>query len=98
MKIDFSDYKALTENDIIAITESSIESSTEIINFAECNENFVEEHKIKGNYVGEIDSSGSNPSIVLYTAPLTTHFFFMDDEKSFYETIKTIKGYGYDLY
>ncbi len=95
MKIDFSDYVTLTENDIIAITKSGVETSNGIINFIECNENFIEKHKIKGNYIGEFDSSGSNPSIVLYTAPLTTHFFFTEDEKSFCKTIKTIKEYGY---
>ena len=97
MKIDFSDYVTLTENDIIAITKSGIETSNGIISFIECNENFIEEHKIKGSYIGEFDSSGSNLSIALYTAPLTAHFFFMENQKSFYQTIKTIKEYGYEF-
>lgn len=97
MKIDFSDYVTLTENDIIAITKSGVKSSNGMIDFVECNENFIDEHKIIGNYVGEIDGSGSNLSIVLYTAPLTTHFFFMHDEKMFHQMIKTIKEFGYDV-
>jgi len=97
MKINFSDYKTLTQNDIITINEIGIECSQGIINFDECRENFIEYHNINGNYIGEFDCSGSNHSIVLYTSPLTTHIFFMDDDDSFRRTIKIISEYGYEF-
>ncbi len=95
MKIDFSDYKTLTQNDIISINEIGVECSDGIISFDECRENFIEHYNMNGNYIGEFDCSGSNHSIVLYTAPFPTHFFFMDDDNSFHQIIKMINEYGY---
>ena len=97
MKIDFSDYKTLTQNDIISINEIGVECSDGIISFDECRENFIEHYNMNGNYIGEFDCSGSHFSIGLYTAPKTTHIFFMDDESLFNQVIETIKEYGYEF-
>jgi len=97
MKIDFSDYKCLTQKDIVRIDNFGIECTNEKILFTECQMNFKECHSTDGNYVGEFDCSGSHFSLGLYTAPKTTHIFFMNDKKLFYKTIKTINEYGYEL-
>ena len=97
MKIDFSDYKSLTQKDIIKIDNAGIECTIGKILFAECQINFKECRNIDGNYIGEFDCSGSHFSIGLYTAPKTTHIFFMDDESLFNQVIETIKEYGYEF-
>lgn len=95
-KIDFSNYRALTQKSIIGIRENGVQYSDGFIKFSECQRNFILYHDhIDGNFIGVVDRSGSDPSIVFYTAPKTTHFVFMEDRDMLDQMIKTINQYGY---
>ena len=96
MKIDFSDYKSLTEDNIVNITATGIEYIGGTIDFEECFINFSEHHNIAGKYIGEYDVTGSNPSLCFYTAPITTHvFFFGGDAEGLRNAMDTVNAMGY---
>jgi hypothetical protein len=107
MKIDFSDYITITEKDILEINREGIKYTGGFIDFSECAANFKEEHGGSGKCVGERDITGSNPSFGFYTAPLTTHIFFIPKGKlsefisksstyeRFHDMQKKIIEYGY---
>lgn len=77
--IDFSDYICVTSDSIIDINKSGInykgKNSAEFINFSECVFNYQMLNGGAGRCIGEIDRTGSVPSVSFYTAPLTTHIF-----------------------
>lgn len=111
MKIDFSDYICLTQNDIIEISDLGIkcfyQNQYHIISFQECAENFKEEHPdSSGNCVGERYANDDPPNIAFYTAPLTTHIHFIGKlpfRKRFayqmlYDLQKSINKFGYTTY
>ena len=76
--ITFEDYHVCTDDDIKSLTAQGILlANGDFIDFAECAANFAALHGGSGKCVGERDISGSNPSFGFYTAPLTTHIFFM---------------------
>ncbi len=81
MKINFSYYITITENDVLEITLEGIKYTGGFIDFLECAANFKEAHGSSGKCVGERDITGSNPSFGFYTAPLTTHIFFIPKGK-----------------
>lgn len=84
-EIDFSDYITITDQDIISVGDHGLwyktASSSAYINFIECSYNYERSYGGSGKCVGERDITGSNPSIIFYTAPLTTHIFFMSGNK-----------------
>lgn len=82
MKIDFSDYKVITEHSINKCDQYGItyqdSNGIQFIDFKTCAENFNEEHPgASKNCIGERWACDVNPNISLYTAPLTTHIYFM---------------------
>jgi hypothetical protein len=108
--IDYSDYICITEEDILHISSDGISYKGGFINFRECSYNFQSEHGGDGNCVGERDITGSNPSFAFYTAPITTHIFFIPKCKlcemllrrstyqRFYDLQKEINLYGYKTF
>ena len=86
IEIDFSDYISITDKDIVSvdnhgITYKSSKGNT-LIDFKECAYNYEKLNGGSGKCVGERDITGSNPSFVFYTAPLTTHIFFLSESKA----------------
>lgn len=82
MKIRFDEYNAYTEDDIRQVTERGILLKDGFyIDFVECASNFHRIHGGSGKCVGERDLSGTNPSFGFYTAPISTHIFFMPQGK-----------------
>ncbi|MDD4493358.1 MAG: hypothetical protein PHV32_03275 [Eubacteriales bacterium] len=84
-EIDFSNYISITDEDILSggaygISYKTVSGSA-YINFTECAYNYERLNGGSGKCVGERDITGSNPSIIFYTAPLTTHIFFMSGSK-----------------
>lgn len=79
--IDYSDYKSITEKDILNINSNGISYRGGFINFRECSYNFESEHGGDGKCVGERDLTGSSPSFTFYTALVTTHIFFIPKGK-----------------
>lgn len=111
MDIRFDDYNAYPDSDILEVTETGIKLSTgQFIDYAECAANFHAVHGGSGRCVGERDVTGSDPSIVFYTAPLTTHIVFVSGGKlrEFFKKetavdryralLKHIAGAGYTTY
>ena len=91
-EIDFSDYISITDTDLVSvdnqgITYKTIKGNT-FISFAECACNYERLNGGSGKCVGERDVTGSNPSFAFFTAPLTTHIFFLDEGKA-----KMLKGH-----
>ncbi|MCL2140576.1 MAG: hypothetical protein FWH42_02695 [Dehalococcoidia bacterium] len=85
-KIDFSDYISITDSDIVSvdnqgITYKNIKGSF-FISFAECACNYERINGGSGKCVGERDITGSNPSFAFFTAPITTHVFFLGEGKA----------------
>ena len=81
-EIDFSDYHSYTENDILSISPQGILlKDARYIHFRTCAQNFAHIHGGSGNCVGECDTSGSNLSFAFYTAPKTTHIFYLPQGK-----------------
>ena len=105
--ITFEDYHACPDNAVTEITPEGIrtESGT-FIRFAECAANFAALHGGSGRCVGERDITGSNPSITLYTAPLTTDIIFISRGplgrsaalRRFHALLKQIEAFGYTTY
>lgn len=105
--ISFEDYHACPDNAIQAITEKGILlENGNFIGFAQCAANFAAQHGGSGTCVGERDITGSNPSFGFYTAPLTTHIFFMPGGifgrkaalRRFHALQKQIEAFGYTTY
>lgn len=82
-EINFSDYISITDKDILNIDSNGIIYKTskgnEFVNFKECVCNYEHLKGGSGKCVGERDLTGSNPSFVFYTSPLTTHIFFISE-------------------
>lgn len=79
--IDYSDYISISEKDIVNVSNAGISYQGGFINFRECAYNFKAEHGGDGKCVGERDITGSTPCFIFYTAPLTTHIFFIPKGK-----------------
>ena len=105
--IGYADYISITDKDILQISNAGISYKGGFINFRECAYYFEAEHGGSGKCVGERDITGSNPSFIFYTAPLTTHIFFIPRGKlaelfskpptyqRFYNLQKQLNRYGY---
>ena len=81
MKIDFSDYISLTENDIISVVPEGIHYAGGFISFLECAENYKEVYGGDGKCVGERYADDTPMNIAFYTAPITTHIHFFDQRR-----------------
>lgn len=83
--IDFSDYITIINKSVIDINKKGINykaaSGITFISFSECAFNYRLLNGGNGKCIGEIDRTGSAHSLVFYTAPLTTHIFFMKNGK-----------------
>lgn len=77
MKIDYSDYIAIADSDVISITSQGIHYVSGFISFAECAVNYKEEYGGTGKCVGERYADDEPKNIVFYTAPKTTHIYFI---------------------
>lgn len=105
MLIDFSDYITITNNSVVEINEKGIRykalKGIAFIDFSECAQNYQSLHRGNGKCVGEIDKTGSNHSLVFYTAPLTTNIFFVKEgnlmENEFNKVADKITRMGYTL-
>lgn len=107
MDIRFDEYNAYPDSDIIAVTDEGITlSNGQLLDFAGCAANFRAVHGGSGRCVGERDVTGSSPSIVFYTAPVTTHIVFVSGGKlreffgrnaadRFHALCRQIEGFGY---
>lgn len=105
--IDYSDYISISEKDIVNVSNAGISYQGGFINFRECAYNFKAEHGGDGKCVGERDITGSTPCFIFYTAPLTTHIFFIPKGKlaelfskvptyqRFHNLQKQLNEYGY---
>lgn len=105
--IIFDDYHACLDDSICAVTAQGILlENGDFIDFAVCAANFAALHGGSGSCVGERDITGSNPSFGFYTAPLTTHIFFMPKGlfgrksavRRFHEMQRKIESFGYTTY
>lgn len=105
--IRFDDYHVCTDDDILEITSQGIRlRNGTFIDFTVCAANFAAVHGGSGRCVAERDISGSHPSFGFYTAPLTTHIFFMpkgrllpdDSHRRFHALQQKIEGFGYTTY
>lgn len=105
--ITFEDYHACLDDDVRALTAQGILlENGDFIDFAECAANFAALHGGSGRCVGERDITGSNPSFGFYTAPLTTHIFFMarglfgrrSSLRRFRVMQKQIESFGFTTY
>lgn len=105
--VTFEDYKACPDAAITEITPDGIRlENGEYIRFADCAANFSSVHGGSGKCVGERDVTGSNPSFGFYTAPLTTHIFFLFKGplgrraalRRFRAFQKQIESFGYTTY
>ena len=105
--ITFEDYHACPDDAITAVTPEGIQTENgTFIRFADCAANFAALHGGSGKCVGERDVTGSNPSIDLYTAPLTTHIIFVSKGllgrgaamRRFHALQRQIESFGYTTY
>ena len=105
--ICFEDYHAVPDDAITEITPEGIRTETgAFIRFTDCAANFSALHSGSGRCVGERDATGSNPSIDLYTAPLTTHIIFVSRGplghgaamRRFHALQRQIEAFGYTTY
>ncbi len=107
----FDDYDSYSENDIAGISPSGISlKNMKFINFRECAYNWQQVKGGKGTCIAERDITGSNPSFTFYTAPKTTHIFFLPKSKikelfskrntfqRFHDLKKKIESFGYRTY
>ncbi|MBQ7335390.1 MAG: hypothetical protein IJW92_02820 [Clostridia bacterium] len=107
----FDDYDSYTENDIAGISANGISlKNMQFINFRECAYNFQKIHSGKCTCVAERDITGSNPSFAFYTAPKTTHIFFLpksrlkeffakkNTARRFYDLQRQIISFGFTTY
>ena len=107
----FDDYDSYTENEIAGISPNGISlKNMKFINFRECAYNFQQVHGGKGTCVAERDITGTNPSFGFYTAPKTTHIFFLPKSKikeffskrntlqRFQDLQKQIESFGFTTY
>ena len=107
----FDDYDSYTENDIAGISSNGISlKNMKFINFRECAYNWQQARGGKGTCIAERDITGSNPSFAFYTAPKTTHIFFLPKSKikefcskrntfqRFHDLQKQIESFGYTTY
>ena len=78
MKIDYSDYIAITDSNVISVTSEGIHYTDGFVSFLECAENYKEEHGGSGKCVGERYADDQPINIVFYTAPKTTHIHFLE--------------------
>lgn len=87
LKIDFSDYISITSDSVIDIHRNGINykglNGAVFINFSECGFNYQTLNGGSEKIAGEIDKTGSVPSFAFYTAPLTTHIFFVQKNRIF---------------
>lgn len=107
MIIDYSDYIAITDSDVISVTAQGISYSGVFISFIECAENYKEEHGGTGKCVEERYVDDEPINIVFYTAPMTTHIHFLEQSgikklfskrtayRRFRELQKQIEKYGF---
>lgn len=80
MDIRFDDYNAYPNTDIRAVTKKGILLSTgQFIDYAECAANFYAVHGGSGKCVG--GRNVQERTIVFYTAPLTTHLVWVEENK-----------------
>ncbi len=104
----FDDYDSYTENEIAGISPTGISlKNMKFINFRECAYNFQQVHGGKGSCVAERDITGANLSFGFYTAPKTTHIFFLPKSKikeffskkntvqRFHDLQKQIESFGF---
>ncbi len=107
----FDDYDSYTENEIAGISPNGISlKNMRFINFRECAYNFQQIHGRKGTCVAERDITGTNPSFGFYTAPKTTHIFFLPKSRlkeffakknitqRFHDLQNMIESFGYSTY
>ncbi len=107
----FDDHDSYSENDIAGISPSGISlKNMKFINFRECAYNFKRTHGGNGKCIAERDMTGSNPSFEFYTAPKTTHIFFLPQRKfkeffekknttqRFHELQRQIESFGFTTY
>lgn len=81
-EIVFDDYDCYTENDILSISAEGIFlKNMQFISFRACAQNFSRIHGGDGKCVGECDPTGSNFSLIFYTAPKTSHIFYLPESK-----------------
>ncbi len=84
--IRFDDYRTLSDADIQTVSSIGISLMTDdhtgFISFRECAYNYQKLYGGNGRFVAQRDLSGSDPSYVFYTAPLTTEIVFLRDERS----------------
>lgn len=101
-EISFDDYISLSENEVLNISKDGISlKNGKFINFKECAYNFKKVNGTNDNCIGESDETSF--SVAFYTAPLTTHIFFMSHNKlsdlvakgRFKDFKNKIKKYGY---
>ena len=78
MEIDYSDYIAITDSNVISVTSEGIHYVGGFISFFECAENYKEAHGGSGKCVGERYADDHPINIVFYTAPKTTHIHFLE--------------------
>lgn len=110
-QIVFDDYDSYCENDIAGVSANGISlKNMKFINFRECAYNFSSINGGSGKCVAERDITGSNPYFAFYTAPKTTHVFFLrkgkiceffsrkNTEKRFRILKKKIESYGFSTY
>ena len=109
--VSFDDYYSYTENEIAGISPNGISlKNMKFINFRECAYNFQQVHGGKGTCVAERDITGTNSSFGFYTAPKTTHIFFLPKSKikeffskrntvrRFHDLQKQIESFGFTTY
>ena len=110
-KVVFDDYDSYTEGDIAGISANGISlKNMKFINFRECAYNFQQIYGGAGTCVAERDITGTNPSFGFYTAPKTTHIFFLQKSKikeffskrntlhRFQDLQKQIESFGFTTY
>ena len=110
-EIIFDDYDCYTENDILCISAEGIFlKNMQFISFRACAQNYARIHGGSGRCVGERDISGSNFSFAFYTAPKTTHIFYIPEKKwkrifikitaeqRFQNLQKQIESFGFTTY
>ncbi|MBE7064656.1 MAG: hypothetical protein E7384_02425 [Ruminococcaceae bacterium] len=110
-EITFDDYESYSENDIVGISPNGISlKNMKLINFRECAYNFEKIHSGNGKCIATRDATGTNPSFAFYTAPKTTHIFFLSKGKlkeffakkntmqRFHELQKQIEAFGFTTY
>lgn len=74
MKIDCSDYIAITDSNIISVTPEGIHYTGGFISFLECVKNYKEEHGGSGKCVGERYAE-DQPIIIVFQKKLLPAYF-----------------------